>query len=204
VACAILQPRAIAVKPNAARTTGTWQTLLDPTEMGDIKFGAGQPFPTIRWPTVGGGTLTVADGSGWRLLIVYRGKHCPLCRKYLAELNRLLDRFAERAITIAAESADSRDKAGKEAHDEGWRFEVAYDLSVQDMHRLGLYISEPESPAETDRPFAEPALFVVNPQGRAQVVALSNAPFARPDLGTVLEGLRTAQDKHSPIHGTAA
>jgi hypothetical protein len=71
------------------------------------------------------------------------------------------------------------------------------------MHRLGIYISEPRSPEETDRPFAEPGLFVVNPEGTLQVVDISNAPFARPDLASLLKGLQFVQAKHYPVRGTA-
>lgn len=172
------------------------------TQMRSSKFTAGDTFPEITWPTVAGAPMTVASKSGWRLLVVYRGKHCGLCKEYLNTLNSLLDRFRNQKIMVAAVSADTRVKAETEAREQGWRFDVAFDLSVEDMHSLGLYISDPD-PSETDRPFAEPGLFVINPEGGTQVISMSNAPFARPDLATVLEGLKTAQEKHSPIHGTA-
>ena len=73
-----------------------------------------------------------------------------------------------------------------EAGDEKWRFPVGYDLSVDQMRTLGLYISEPRSPQETDRPFPEPALFITNPEGKLQIVDVSNAPFARPELNAVI------------------
>lgn len=168
------------------------------------RFRAGDSFPSLTWPKVGGGELVLADERGWRMLVVYRGQHCPMCRKYLGGLNELVSAFQERDISVAAVSADSQAKAEHEAGEEGWRFPVAYDLPIDDMLRLGLYISEPESPKQTDRPFAEPALFVINPQGRTQVIAVTNAPFSRPDLAVVLEGLKSAQDDHAPIHGTAA
>ena len=41
---------------------------------------------------------------------------------------------------------------------------------------------------ETDRPFPEPALFVVNPQGNLHIVDYSNSPFARPDIRILIEG----------------
>lgn len=41
---------------------------------------------------------------------------------------------------------------------------------------------------ETDRPFPEPALFVVNPQGNLHIVDYSNSPFARPDIRILVEG----------------
>jgi peroxiredoxin len=171
--------------------------------MSDRRVRAGEPFPPLSWPRVGGGTLSLANDPGWRLLVVYRGSHCGLCREYLAELNGMLDDFRQRGISVAAASADTRDKAEAEARDGRLRFPIAYDLSTDDMRRLGLYISPPQ-PGEASRPFAEPALFVVNPEGRTQVIAVTNAPFSRPDLKTVLGGLRAAQDEHAPIHGTAA
>lgn len=65
-----------------------------------------------------------------------------------------------------------------------------------------LYISDPRSPQETDRPFAEPGLFLVNPQGNAQIIDVSNAPFARPDLQMILNGIKTIIEKSYPVRGT--
>ena len=66
--------------------------------------------------------------------------------------------------------------------EEGWRFPVGCDLSPDETRRLGLYIAEPRSPQETDRPFPEPGLFVINPEGQAHIIDISKAPFAQPDL----------------------
>ena len=64
-------------------------------------------------------------------------------------------------------------------------------------------MSSPRSPNETDRNFAEPAIFVLNPQGRVQIVDLSNAPFVRPDLKALLGGLRYITANDYPVRGTA-
>jgi hypothetical protein len=72
------------------------------------------------------------------------------------------------------------------------------------MRDLGLYLSEPRSPPETDRPFAEPGLFAINPDGRLQIIDISNAPFARPDLTAILNGLKVVQERQSPVRGTLA
>ncbi len=66
-----------------------------------------------------------------------------------------------------------------------------------------LYTSEPRSPQETDRPFAEPGLFAINPEGKVQIIDISNAPFSRPDLAGILQGLKFVQEKQYPIRGTA-
>lgn len=168
------------------------------------RISAGSPFPKMTWPLVGGSDFTLAGEMGWRLLVVYRGKHCPLCKKYLATLNGLLQEFEAAGIKVGAVSADPREKAEAEVKEEGWRFPVAYDMSLEQMRQLGLYISDPRSPQETDRPFAEPAVFAVNPDGKVHVVDISNAPFSRPDLASLLSGLKFIQEKDYPIRGTKA
>jgi hypothetical protein len=71
------------------------------------------------------------------------------------------------------------------------------------MRALGLYISHPRSDAETYRDFPEPALFVVNPKGEAQVIDISNAPWVRPDLTRIAAGIAYIQKNDYPIRGTA-
>lgn len=157
---------------------------------------AGAAFPTMSWQAVGGGTVAPADGDGWRMLVVYRGKHCPLCKRYLGGLNDALDDWREAGVDVAAISADPLERARAEVGEEGWRFRVGVDLRPDEMRQLGLYISDPRSPEETDRPFAEPAVFVLNPTGKAQVIDVSNAPFARSDLSALLDGLKFVHDKN--------
>jgi peroxiredoxin len=168
------------------------------------KLAAGTAFPKLAWPTVGGGTLDFAAVSGWRLLAVYRGKHCPLCKRYFKTLDGLLDEFKAAGVAVAAVSADPQEKAEADVAEQAWRFPVSYGLTIEQMRMLGLYISEPRSPQETDRPFAEPGLFLVNPGGNAQIIDISNAPFARPDLQMILNGVKTIIEKSYPVRGTHA
>ncbi len=168
------------------------------------KLTAGAPFPNLTWPAIGGGRLDIASMPGWRLLAVYRGKHCPLCKKYFKILDDLLDEFKAVGVTVAAVSADPKEKAEADVAEQGWRIPVGYGLSIDDMRTLGLYISDPRSPQETDRPFAEPGLFLVNPQGNVQIVDISNAPFSRPDLPMILHGVKVVIEKNYPVRGTHA
>lgn len=163
---------------------------------------AGDPMPVMAVPRVGGGEILIGDAPGWQAVFVYRGSHCPLCRHYLASLNEQADAFRGLGIGLAAVSADTRLKAETEVAEEGWRFPVGYDLSLEQMRALGLYISAPRSPSETDRPFAEPALFVANPDHRMHIIELSNAPAARPALPLLLLGLRYVLERRSPPRGT--
>ena len=44
---------------------------------------AGALMPVLTLPRVGGGEVAIGSASGWQIVFVYRGKHCPLCRRYL-------------------------------------------------------------------------------------------------------------------------
>lgn len=169
------------------------------------KLEAGAAFPApMAWPRVGGGEVAPAADGGWRMLVVYRGRHCPLCKKYLKALDGLLGGFEAAGVAVAAVSGDPEEKAAADAAEQGWRFPLAYGMTVAQMRELGLYVSAPRSPQETDRPFPEPGLFVLNPEGEVQIIDVSNAPFARPELAAVLAGIKLIQEKRYPIRGTLA
>jgi peroxiredoxin len=167
------------------------------------KMMAGAIFPPLEWSTVAHGAVTPAQGEGWRIVIVYRGAHCPLCKAYLNELNEMLDAFADAGMTILTLSADTLEKARNETQECGWNFPVGYDLTTAQMRVLGLYISDPRSPEETDHQFSEPGVFVINPRGETQIIDVSNAPFARPALPALLKGLQFIISNNYPIRGRA-
>ena len=152
------------------------------------KLAAGVAFPEITVSRLGGGDIAPAAVEGWRLLVVYRGRHCTLCKPYLGTLDLLLEEFAAAGVAVSAVSADPEEKAQADQAEFGWRFPLGYGLTVTQMRMLGLYVSSPRSPEETDRPFAEPGLFLINPQGQVQLIDISNAPFARPDLAGIARG----------------
>jgi peroxiredoxin len=174
--------------------------------MKNEKLAAGAKFPEITLPLVSGNTVTLGDGNNkedrWQLVVVYRGKHCPICKRYLATLEELKAEFDVEGIDVIAISGDGLEKAAAQVDEGALTFPVAYDLSLEQMVELGLYISDPRSSAETDRPFPEPALFAIRPDNTLQIIDISNAPFARPELGAILKGLRFIREKGYPVRGT--
>lgn len=172
--------------------------------MASLKLEAGSKLPSVITPRVGGGEARLCNEEGWTAVIVYRGKHCPICKAYLQSLNQKLDEFLAAGVSVVAVSGDPQTKAESQTREEGWRFPVAYGLTIDQMKSLGLYVSSPRSPQEADLPFPEPGLFVVNPQGQLQIIDVSNAPFSRPDLDMVLRGIKFIQEKNYPIRGTYA
>lgn len=176
--------------------------------MNTNKLAAGDKFPRINVKTLNGEEVILGvpkNGATWQLVVVYRGKHCPLCTKYLAAIAEMKDAFLDAGVDIVAVSADTKEKAKEQAQDKlGLTFDVGYDLSIEQMQELGLYISNPRSPEETDRPFAEPGVFVVNEDFNLHVVDISNNPFVRPELNALLSGLNWIRDPSNnyPIRGT--
>lgn len=166
---------------------------------------AGQNIPKITLPTLDGETATLGQprgGNDWQLVVVYRGLHCPICKTYLETLDGMVAKFNEIGVDVLAISGDPEDRARKMAEEKGLDLALGYDLSLDQMRDLGLYISDPRSPEETDRPFAEPGVFVINAEGKVQIVDISNAPFARPDLERLLSGIGFVRDKDYPVRGT--
>jgi len=167
------------------------------------RFEVGGAFPPYDWARVGGGSVTPAALPGWRMLVIYRGKHCPLCTRYVAELGSMEDEFREAGLSLWALSADPIERATEHAAEAGWSVPVLAGLTDEQMRQLGLYISSPRSAQETDRNFAEPGLFVINADNRVQIADVSNAPFARPDLKSLWNGIRYVMKNDYPIRGTA-
>ena len=176
--------------------------------MNTNKLATGDKFPRINVKTLNGEEVILGvpkNGATWQMVVVYRGKHCPLCTKYLAAIAEMKDAFLDAGVDIVAVSADTKEKAKEQAQDKlGLTFDVGYDLSIEQMQELGLYISNPRSPEETDRPFAEPGVFVVNEDFNLHVVDISNNPFVRPELNALLSGLNWIRDPSNnyPIRGT--
>lgn len=167
----------------------------------------GQSFPAIIVPTLGRKKRALYEASGknkWQLVIVYRGRHCPLCTRYLKEIDETLDQFASLNVDVIAVSADNEAQATEQMEQVNPRFDIGYDLTMAQMEELGLFISGPQNGQNVLRPFAEPGLFVINEKGNIRILDVSNVPFARPSVASMLMGLNYLRqnDGAFPINGT--
>ena len=170
------------------------------------KLQAGTRFPGLPVQD-GDATVDISKPSGdadWQMVVVYRGRHCPLCTKFLNSLTGFRQRLLDIGIDIAAVSADSGEQLQEHLGRLDVNFPLYHGLTLEQMQQLGLYISIPRSEQETDHNFAEPGLFVINGDGDLQVVDLSNNPFSRPDLEVFVSGLEWIRDPENkyPIRGT--
>lgn len=168
------------------------------------KLPAGGDFPTFSVPKFGGGKIEIGGvHDRWTLLIVYRGKHCGRCKNYLNKFEKSYAKWQEAGFDVACISADPLEKLTDDVERFGWSFDIGYDLQEADMRNMGLYISDPLTPQETDRRFAEPGVFCIRPDGTAQIIAISNGPAARPDLDELLDGMIFTIENDRPARGMA-
>ena len=138
----------------------------------------------------------------WKMIVVYRGQHCPKCTEQLNELATMHDEFASAGVEVVAVSGDSEEQLKKHLEKIDVNFPLYYNLTIEQMTDLGLYISEPRSDAETDHPFAEPCIIVLNEDNQVQMLDKSNSPFVRPSLKQLLGGIKFSRENDYPIRGT--
>lgn len=169
-----------------------------------MKPAVGTKLPEMSFPQLGGGTASIGGPRDrYMMLVIYRGKHCPKCKTYLNQLEEMSSEFAEAGVEILVTSADPEAKAATDKAEFGWTFPLCYDLSETQMRSLGTYVSDPLSPDETDRRFSEPAVFCVKPDGELQIACISNGPSARPDLVSLLGGIKFNIANDRPTRGLA-
>lgn len=173
------------------------------------KPSPGTRFPAVTVPQLGGGTMELGkprDGYDWKLIVVYRGKHCPICTRYLKELDEIVPQLKDLRIDVAAVSADSEELAATQIAQINPSFPVGYNLSIDQMQELGLYISSPRHGVDVEAPFAEPGLFVVNEDNELRMVEIANVPFIRPQLASLVGGLKFMRGMTEifPANGTYA
>ncbi|MDE0521749.1 MAG: redoxin domain-containing protein [Boseongicola sp.] len=172
--------------------------------MTSSKPRVGAAIGRLDFPTVGHeGSISVGRTKDrWTMLFVYRGRHCPRCKRFLNKLNDALPEWVA-AMDVVVVSADSQEKALADKEEFGWGFDLCYGLTEAQMRSLGLYVSEPLSAAETTDLFAEPGSFAIRPDGTLMLADISNGPAARPDLEELLDGMKFNIENDRPVRGTA-
>lgn len=175
--------------------------------MQTTKLHAGDRFPDLPVRDDGNNIVDISKPTGdadWQMVVVYRGRHCPMCTKFLNSLTHFRQRLLDIGVDVAAVSADSQEQLQEHLGRLDVNFPLYHGLALEQMQKLGLYISVPRSEQETDHNFPEPGLFVINGDGDLQVVDLSNNPFARPDLEIFVSGLEWIRNPENnyPIRGT--
>lgn len=166
--------------------------------------------PTLEVDTVDGGhwSLGAQNPQHFTMIVFYRGLHCAVCQKYLSELNALAGEFGRRGVSILVASTDAADRA-KEVK-RNWQLSgitVGYGVSIEAARAWGLYISSGRGVTsmgiEEPSLFAEPGLFLVQPDGALYFASVGSMPFARPHFSEILRAIDFVIPKNYPARGDA-
>lgn len=166
----------------------------------------GTPAPPLDVPVVGGARFKLIDQhpDTFTLLVFYRGWHCPMCRGYLAQLDRALDDFRAVGVTsVIAVSGDDADRAQRSVTD--WHLEhltVGFGQPIESMRQWGLFLSKGIKDPEPDL-FGEPGVFLLRPDGAVYMAAVNSMPAARPRIEDLLGAVRFFVDNDYPARGQA-
>jgi len=167
-----------------------------------------QKVPTLTLPTLDHGEFDLyTDGSERGTVVTfYRGLHCPICAKYLTELEKRTADFAERGVKTIAISTDDEERTREmQKKIEASALRFAYDLSLEKAREWGLYISNSRGKTsigiEEPALFSEPGLFLVQPDGALCYGSVQTMPFARPHFSELVGALDFAIEKNYPARG---
>ena len=167
-----------------------------------------QPVPSLEVPTLGGGTWRLAEQAPetFTMVAFYRGFHCPICSRYLGDIEKKLDELAQRGVGVIAISSDEEDRA--KAAKDAWNLPnltIGYGLDLDKAREWGLYISTSRGKTSTgvEEPplFSEPGLFLIRPDGTLYFGTVQTMPFARPNIREIMGAIDFVIEKNYPARG---
>lgn len=159
--------------------------------------------PELSFPVLGGDhwNITAQQSENFMLIVFYRGLHCPICKKYLQQLEELLPDFKERGVDVIAVSMDSEKRARLSRKDWGLKnLTLGYNLDLETAKNWGLYISEAVKDGEPAI-FSEPGLFLVDSNKDIYYSAMNSNPWGRPYLASFVKAVDYIVKSGYPARG---
>ncbi|MEO1270083.1 MAG: peroxiredoxin-like family protein, partial [Myxococcota bacterium] len=123
--------------------------------------------PELSVDLVGGGnwTLSAQTPENLTMIVAYRGFHCPVCKSYTRQLDRLVEDYNQLGVTVVTLSMDSQERAEKTREEWGIKHvPIGYGLTLETARAWGLYTSKAIKDNEPEV-FSEPGLFLIKPDG---------------------------------------
>lgn len=162
-----------------------------------------QKAPELSFTLLGGKewSLENQNPANFTLLVFYRGLHCPICKKYLQQLQELLPDFKSRGVDVVAVSMDSEKRARLSRQQ--WEISeltLGYELTEKAARNWGLYLSKAVKDGEPDL-FSEPGLFLVDAKNEVYYSAINSNPWGRPYLPSFVKAVDYIVNSGYPARG---
>ena len=164
----------------------------------------------FRYSTVQGQTFTLGQHKPEKFSIIffYRGRHCPICREQLRDIEQNYESVVAAGMDIVAVSMDNQENATefeREIADalgrENLSFPVAYGLEEVHAREWGLFISSAIEGSAEPSVFSEPGFFVIRPDNSVFMSQVQSAPFTRPNTEELVQSLLFAHQNNYPVRG---
>ena len=165
----------------------------------------GRMVPDLDFPLVGGGSLSLHGDttSSLRLVSFYRGAFCGYCTRFMQQLSGLHAQFAELGIELAGVSVDPEGTASQWRDDNAIdNVSIGYGLTQQQIEACELFASRVTRGGK-EMYFAEPALWLVKPGGELYLTIQSSISCGRPDLASLIDGLKRLAGEGYTLRGNA-
>lgn len=159
--------------------------------------------PDLAFPLLSGGSWNLSEQKPekFTLIVFYRGLHCPICKKYLEQLDSLLPQFNERGTNVIAVSMDTERRARLSRMK--WdipNLELGYELSLESAKKWGLYLSKAVKDGEPDI-FSEPGLFLIDSDNSVYYSTMNSNPWGRPYLPSFVKAVDYIVSSGYPARG---
>ena len=154
------------------------------------------------------GKWNLADQSpeSFTMIVFYRGLHCPICLKYLTDLESTLEKFTDAGVNVIAVSSDDETRSRETVKKAGIEnVTMGYGLSVEQAQQWGLHRSTGKGKTsigiEEPIEFSEPGLFLIRPDNTLYWSNISTMPFARPNFTEILGAVNWVVANNYPARG---
>ncbi len=159
--------------------------------------------PDLSFSLISGGQweLKAQRPDRFTLVVFYRGLHCPICERYLQQLQDLLPEFGARGVNVVAVSMDSEKRARLSR--QKWELPdltVGYALPEATARKWALYLSAGVRDGEPDL-FSEPGLFLVDCNNDVYYAAINSNPWGRPYLPSFVKAVDYIVKSGYPARG---
>lgn len=159
--------------------------------------------PDLKFPLLDGNawSLETRNPDYFTLVVFYRGLHCPICKKYLQQLQDLLPEFEQRGVEVVAVSMDSEKRARLSRQKWGLSdLTMGYELTEKTARDWSLYLSSGVKEGEP-RVFSEPGLFLIDNKNHMYYSAVNSNPWGRPYLPSFVKAVDYIISANYPARG---
>lgn len=163
--------------------------------MAELKIG--EQAPNFNLLTTNGGLFSFSDHQkehkSWHLVIFFRGEWCPVDNDYLKQIEESVEKFKDQNTHVLAISDDKIDHLKKLVSDHSLSFPVLGDKERLAARAYDVYMHKEEDIYDDHGEHLEPAVYLIDDEGRLLFQQKQTGPFGRPsphDLGKTIKYIR--------------